>query len=210
MKEKINIRDFVENYNKRPNQMKENYIKDNLEIVSYIPFVKKKVIADNIVSISMYKYENKENENGVFERKKTNVLNIDSSLCYLLYCRAVIENYTNLQIETDSFFEEYDLLKQSGLLDRLLVGSENMQSLIPIDELTEIKTLIDMRKNDELTNKTTTQAYISSQIERFGELSGIALKPAIDRLLNVLENMTENDFSTMRNTVNDILKMLSK
>ena len=113
---KIKIKDFVEDYNKRPKQTKETYIKDNLEIVSYIPLAKKIALVDKLIDVSMYEFEDYVKENGEKSRRRTNRIKVDSVVQYFLFCRTLIEAYTNLEIETDNFFEEYKDESTSKLL----------------------------------------------------------------------------------------------
>ena len=47
MEKKITIKNFIDEYNKRGTEsLKDQYIKDNLEIISYVPFVKKDALID--------------------------------------------------------------------------------------------------------------------------------------------------------------------
>lgn len=52
--EKITIKNFIDEYNKRGTEsLKDQYIKDNLEIISYVPFVKKDALIANLLKITM-------------------------------------------------------------------------------------------------------------------------------------------------------------
>ena len=42
---KITIKKFVEEYNNRVDKLQENYLKENLEVISYLPFSYKKCIS---------------------------------------------------------------------------------------------------------------------------------------------------------------------
>ena len=57
--------------------------------------------------------------------------------------------------------------------------------------------ILDMVENDVVHNEYETHAFISNQIERFGELFGYVAKPALDRLGEVLENMDESTIDKM-------------
>lgn len=189
----MKIKDFVENYEKRPDQTKEKYLKDNLKIVKYIPFIKKVTLIQNVVNLSTYIYENDYKEDGSVVRKRTNKVKLDSVVQYILFCRLVIENYTNLEAETQGFFEEYDLLKQSGLLDKLMVGEEGVPPIIPASEIVELRMLLETKQKDELSNYHTPQSYVERQVETFGNLIGVSLKPIIKHFTDKLENMTEEE-----------------
>ena len=198
------IREFVEKYEAiTTDRLKEDYIKDNLHIKTYLPFLKKDAIARVLVDRSTYKYENYTNEDGTIGSRKTDEIKVNSVAQYLLFCRVVIENYTDLEVETEGFFEEYDALKQSGLLDKLMVGSENIPPLISMSELSELHTLVDMKQKDEIFNRTEIHNYVTEQIERFSALANVISKPVMDIIAEKLENETGED-----NEVNDYLEVL--
>ena len=64
MKETKTIKQFVTEYNNRVPQIQETYIKDNLVITPYVPFNKKNVLADKLVDISTYVFEDYTKEDG--------------------------------------------------------------------------------------------------------------------------------------------------
>lgn len=204
----MTIKNFVNEYTKRADQLKEQYLKENLKITSYVPFLRKDAIAQVIVDRSTYKYENYTKEDGTIGLKKTDEIRINSITQYILFCRVLIENYTNLEIETKEFVEEYDALKECGLLDKLMVGNENVPPMIPVSEISELRTLIDMKQKDELTNRCEIHNFISGQVTRFGELIGITLKPVMDKISEQLENMSEEDVEKIKEKTNDFLEVV--
>lgn len=193
----ITIKQFVTEYKNRVPQLQETYIKENLVITSYVPFVRKDALADKLVDVSTYVFEDYTKEDGTVGRRKTDKIRVNSTAQYLLFCRLVIENYTNLTVETDGFFEEYDALKECGLLDKLMVSTETRASLIPMDEITELRALIDFKQKDLLFNKTEVHNYVDSLVERFGDIIDVLAKPIIDKAMEQMgetENVKENDF----------------
>lgn len=198
------IKEFVEKYEAiATDRLKEDYLKDNLHIKTYLPFVQKDAIARVVVDRSTYKYETYTKEDGSIGSRKTDKINVNSIVQYILFCRVIIENYTNLEVETEGFFEEYDLLKQSGLLDKFMVNTNNVPPMIPESEIGEISMLIDMKQKDEIFNRTEIHNYISEQIERFSALANVISKPVMDIIAEKLENETGED-----NEVNDYLEVL--
>ena len=194
---KITIKQFCQEYRNRVPQMQETYIKDNLAIIPYVPFNKKNVLADKLVDISTYVFEDYTKEDGTIGRRKTDKIRVNSTVQYLLFCRLVIENYTNLTVETEGFFEEYDALKKCGLLDKLMVGCDDIQPLIPMSEIAELRTLIDMKQKDALFNKTEVHNYVDYLMEHFGDVLNVLAKPIMDKAMeqmNEAENVEENDF----------------
>lgn len=200
------IKEFCTEYTNKADRLKEQYLKDNLKITTYLPFIKKDAIAQKLVDISTYKYEDYIKEDGTVGIKNTNIIQVNSTAQYLLFCRLIIENYTNLEVETEGFFEEYDLLKQSGLLNKLMTGNENEQPLIPMEEIAEFRTIVDMKQKDAMTNYASPQSYISNQVTRFGELIGVTLKSVLEKISEQLENIDEKDINKIIRTLERGLK----
>ena len=204
----MTIKNFVNEYTKRADQLKEQYLKENLKITSYVPFLRKDAIAQVIVDRSTYKYENYTKEDGTIGNRKTDKIQINSITQYILFCRVLIENYTNLEIETKEFVEEYDALKECGLLDKLMVGNENVPPMIPVSEISELRILIDMKQKDELTNRCEIHNFISGQVTRFGELAGVLLNPVFDKISEQLENISDEDVDKIKEKANDFLEVV--
>ena len=183
------IREFVKKYNLiATDRLKEDYLKDNLHIKTYLPFLTKVTLADKLAKVTTLD-------------KDTGNVNVKSDANYLLFCRTIIEYYTDLQVETEGFYEEYDLLNESGLLDKIM-------QMIPEKEINEFKMICDMKKSDLLQNKYENHAFISEQVTRFGELIGTILKPALDKISEQLENLSDEDIENIKKTANDFLEVI--
>ena len=178
---KISIKKFVKGYlNCATQQLKDKYIKDNLEIVPYIPFTTKMTLIKNLLNITMFD-------------KETGNVKVNSSVEYLLMTRIFIENYTNLTVETEGFFEEYDELKKSGLFDILLIGHDDVAPLIPMEEIAEFKFLLAKKKEDILTNKYEIHSFITEQVDRFKALGEATLTPLANVVKEKLDGLSEED-----------------
>lgn len=199
----MKIKDFVEQYNDMMDEVRPRFIKNNIKITEYIPFEKKIALADNIVDTTTYERETYKDENGDIKRRKTGRIMRDSVAQYFLYIRTVIENYTDLEVSGD-FINDYNLLKSSGLLTLLIVYiDDDHPSLIPIDELQELKTLIEMKQNDAVMNYSSPQNYFSTQLEKASVILGTVLKPAIDSLADM-------DEEKLQKFTNTLIKKLKK
>lgn len=186
----MKIKDFCGKYNKIVTQsLKDKFLQDNLEIKQYLPFITKDILATNLVNQTSYVYETYIDESGEEKKRKTDKIKLNSTAQYLLFCRLVIENYTNLEKETAGFFEEYDALKQCGLLDKLM--GEN--SILPMDDIAELKTIIDMHQKDVIFNESTTQAFIGKQIDKFKQIGEIAVKPYMKQISENLSGISKED-----------------
>ena len=145
----MKIKEFVNKYNSFSTEsLRDNFLKNNLKIKDYVSFLMKNTLAQKIVDVSKYMYEDYIKEDGTKGRRRTNTIHVNSTVQYVLFCRVIIENYTNLEVETDGFYEEYDLLNESGLLDKIM-------QMIPEKEIKEFKMIVDMKKDDIIFNQST-------------------------------------------------------
>lgn len=187
----MKIREFTEKYNKiATNSLKNSFLNENIKVKTYIPYLTKVTLADKLAKITM-------------SDSKTANVKINSSANYLLFLHIIIEQYTDLEIETDGFYEEYDLLNEFGLIDKIM-------QLIPEKEIAELKMLCDFSKNDFLANQYETHAFISSQVTRFGELIGVTLKPVLEKLTEQLENMDEDKIDKIGKMFDRAFKKINK
>ena len=181
------IKIFVNEYRSiATDRLKEDYLNNNLHIKTYLPFLTKVTLADKLAKVTTLD-------------KETGNVNVKSDVNYLLFCRMIIEQYTDLQVETEGFYEEYDLLNESGLLDKI------MQS-IPEKEIAEFKMLCDMKKEDTIFNMGTPKAYINQQIERITTIASVTFKPVLEKISEQIENMSEEDVEKFANKFEKLLK----
>lgn len=179
----MKILEFVKKYNTMSTQqMKDNFIKNNLKIKSYVPFLTKDTIINNLLKITM-------------TDKKTGNIRVNSSAEYLLMTRIFIEQYTNLTVETEGFFEEYDELKKSGLFNILLVGNDTTAPLIPCEEIIEFKHILNIKKADYMTNKYEIHSFIIEQIERIKQLGKVLFAPFVEALSKKVDEISKEDLN---------------
>lgn len=179
----MTVKEFCEKYNNIANQkLKNDFIKSNLKITSYVPFVKKDALITNLLKATMID-------------KETGNIKANSSAEYLLKTRIFVEQYTNLTVETGGFFEEYDELKKSGLFDILFIGNgeEDIPPMIPFAEMAEFNHLLEVKKNDLLVNKYEIHSFITEQVERFKALGEATLTPLVDAVSKKLDEIPKED-----------------
>ena len=204
----MKIKEFCKEYSNRIDKLKGDYLKENLKIITYLPFIKKDALAQNIVNATTYKFEDYTNEDGTTGRRRTNQIQINSSAQMLLFYRVIIENYTDLEVETEGFYEEYDALNESGVLFELTADFEGHPSLIPAREISELRGMVDLKQRDIMTNQYEIHSYISNQIERITEVGSVVLKPVLDKLATELENMDEKDIDKLSKALERGLKRI--
>lgn len=204
----MKIKEFCKEYSNRIDKLKGDYLKENLKITTYLPFIKKDALAQNIVNATTYKFEDYTKEDGTTGRRRTNQIQVNSTAQMLLFYRVIIENYTNLEVETEGFYEEYDALNESGVLFELTADFEGHPSLIPAREISELRGMIDLKQRDTMTNQYEIHSYISNQIERITEVGSIVLKPVLDKLATELENMDDSKIEKLSKVLEKGLKRI--
>ena len=182
----MTIKEFAEKYSAiATDRLKEDYLNDNLHIKTYLPFLTKATLADKLAKVTTL-----DNDTG-------NV-NVKSDVNYLLFCRMIVEQYTDLQVETEGFYEEYDLLNESGLLDKIM-------QMIPEKEITEFKMICDMKKDDIIFNQSTPKAFINQQIERITTIASVTLKPILEKLVDEFENLDDKKIEKFEKYLSKLL-----
>lgn len=190
----MKLLEFVEKYNNMANNALKEQLLSKIKITPYVSIIKKDAYAKLIVDKTTFEQEAYD-DNGKTKYRKTDKIRVNSVAQYIQFCRAVIELYTDLEIDDDDkgFIKGYDALKSSGLLDILMVGSDKTDPLIPISELSEFKTILTMKQSDTQFNETTTQAFISKQIGRISDLANATLAPLMDVVSKKLDEIPKED-----------------
>ena len=190
----MRLLEFVEKYNNMANNTLKEQLLSKIKITPYISIIKKDTYAQLIVDKTTFEQEAYD-DNGTTKYRKTDKIRVNSVAQYVQFCRAVIELYTDLEIDEDDkgFIKGYDALKSSGLLDILMIGSDKAEPLIPMSELSEFKTILTMKQSDTQFNETTTQAFISKQIGRISDLANATLTPLMDVISKKLDEIPKED-----------------
>ena len=190
----MKLLEFVEKYNDMANNTLKEQLLSKIKITPYVSIIKKDAYAQLIVDKTTFEQEAYD-DNGVTKYRKTDKIRVNSVGQYVQFCRAVIELYTDLEIDDDDkgFIKGYDALKSSGLLDILMVGSDKTDPLIPMSELSEFKTILTMKQSDTQFNETTAQAFISNQIGKISDLANATLTPLMDVVSKKLEEIPKED-----------------
>ena len=94
-------KEFVEKYKTLNNpDLKQNLIKGIVE-KTYIPILVKNAYATEAVN-------------------KSSAKGSDSIGLYLLYTMSILKLYTNLEVDSKTFNEDYDILQEYGLVDKIV------------------------------------------------------------------------------------------
>lgn len=190
----MKLLEFVEKYNNMENNTLKEQLLSKIKITPYVSIIKKDAYAQLIVDKTTFEQEAYD-DNGETKYRKTDKIRVNSVAQYVQFCRAVIELYTDLEIDEDDkgFIKGYDALKSSGLLDILMVGSDKADPLIPMSELSEFKTILTMKQSDTQFNETTAQAFINKQIGRISDLANATLTPLVEVVSKKLDEIPNED-----------------
>lgn len=196
----MKILEFVERYNNTANNTLKEQLLSKIKITPYVSIIKKDAYAQLIVDKTTFEQESYD-DNGITKYRKTDKIRVNSVAQYVQFCRAVIELYTDLEIDEDDkeFIKGYDALKSSGFLDILMIGSDKAEPLIPMNELSEFKTILDMKVSDTLKNYSDPQAFIERQIDRFKALGEATLTPLISAVVDKIDEIPKENLNDIIN-----------
>ena len=184
----ITIDKLIDGYLKRTSiKMKEEYLKTVIKVKPYVSYGVKIFLADTIIKTSCLK------DGRVY---------IDSCKKYLLYIYALIDTYTNIEINQKEWMFQYDRLDSLGLIEPIL-------ALIPEKERSTFKTILDMKLDDLMTNKYGIYAYIDEQMDRAAKIApeiGKAFGPLIEKLSKQIETLDENKIEKLLNRMGKFIK----
>lgn len=178
---KILVKDFTNEFIEKkisnskiaPNAVEE-FIKQRLDIIEYIPFTKKIDIINNIIS------EIVEEVDGV---KK-----INSVAQYMAFMIAMLSSHTTL--EFDDMYDDYDALNKYGLIEQIVALFQK--------DFAECETLLKMLVSDELADNNLNVIIgkflngILSKLDGVGDmLKGFAENLDLSKLLGTNINEEE-------------------
>ena len=186
----MTVKEFCEKYSKLENDTLKKNLLQEIKITSYVPVLRKDALADIIARRTVFEYENYITEAGTNKSRSTGNVKVNTFIGYILFCRTVIEEYTNLEIDKEHFDTDYDALKTSGLLN-VLMGNDN--SLISEEEIAELRTIIEMKKNDLLATESSIDVFVKRQIDRFKALGEVTLTPLANVVKEKLDGLSEED-----------------
>lgn len=160
----MTVQDFVNKYQKAKDAEKAKILKE-IEIKTYIPFAEKVVHSEAVLSQSV--------------KRVNNVLQLQSARRFLVFVTSIVKLYTNLEVNKEKPHEDYDLLRESGLIDliREKIG----------DDLEEFTTVFNMTWDDMVYNENNWRMFIGSQLNSF--LENVENFSKNEELRNAILNM---------------------
>ena len=134
----------------------------------HIKYVEK-VARANMIANNCY-YTKKKSSDGV----EHEVFEQNSSAKYLFYCLSLVDLYTTLEVDFKKAPEQFEMLN-GEILDLII-------SKIDDREHKEFQMLLEFACDDLLVNEYEPHAFIRNQVDRFGDIVGMAILPALEGL----------------------------
>lgn len=173
----MKVNEFIENFKSKkvmntqiaPHAI-QDYIKKELEVKDYIPFVEKRELCERVLSASN-------------TRGNDGLVKVDSVSRYIVFTLSVISAYTNIEFssgEDDEFdsLDEYDMLCKNHLLNPILevIG----------EEYAACNNMLNMMMADIEANNNTVEAVLGHTLGKVTD--------SIDNLIDVFaEKVGEMD-----------------
>ena len=186
---KYTVEKFCKKYNETNIEQVKQSLLESIMNPHYVPYEMKITICEKIIEKSYYKKSKQDN----IEK-----IHVNSPAKYMLYCLWLVKQYTYIEVDFSNSLEEFNLLNETELIDVIFTH-------IPEREFKEFRMILEMVENDVMQNEYEMHAFISSQVERFGELFGYVTKSSMDGLINVLNNIDE----TTIDKITDKIKKLN-
>lgn len=152
MSGKINVVEFCEGYDNCANATaKKNYLK-KIEIIPYIRYEHKTVLANQIINSSCY------------DQDEPNKIKFNSPGRYMLYVYTLLKTYTNFDMDNTRMLDDFNELNRRGLID-VIVG------LIPEAEKNEFEKIVAMVYDDFVANYYEIHGFIMNAVDKLATLS---------------------------------------
>lgn len=132
----------------------------------YMPYAEKCALVKSIVNSTSYQtvkgFDNKPKR--VYRRNTPNML--------FVFTMKMIGSYTDIEFKQEDVVPTYDLLMEKGLMNRLM-------SQIPEEEISILRGMLDMQRDDEEINTRSFVAFLESKADVF-DLVMDGLNKALD------------------------------
>jgi len=139
---KISTDAFIREYGvaaKQKGTAMETFIKKHI-VTDYVDFLTKCVYCDNIINATCY-----------IKDGDREFVKINSTNRYLFFTMRLIELYTDIEIDQEKVWEEYDKLNKVGAISTLM-------NAIPEVEYAEFSTILNMKMDDFRDNSYSVTA----------------------------------------------------
>ena len=182
----MTIKEFIEAvnanktklYNKTDKNAFANFIKQTLNVKSYISIIEKQRLAKRVLDACTYE------ENGVIKT--------DSFQKYFLFTIGVLKMYTNLEFnEEGNIYEEYDELCGNGLLDAIL---DTFQ-----EDYDRGNAVLNMLYTHTIENNNSTANLIGTAMSKLSTGADELIHSLSDKIADINTNLNNEDIAKLQN-----------
>lgn len=194
-KDKNSVKTWCLTYDKQESESyKDKWFNEHLKIVrQYMPLDKKLFYVNRLVQLTTHPLKNGEVD--------LNTLKVNTPTRYVLYNLTLVDLYTHLDVDFSNTSQEYDYLKQYGVLEKIL-------QKIPQSEIIEFKNLLKMSLDDAMTNEYESHAYLSKLVNNVTVTLGTLLSKDMSGLTEALKSMSGEDLSELKKSLLSTAKTL--
>ncbi len=159
---------FLKLYNVRKNaEEREALVKEHITN-THVSYTDKCDRAELIARSSYYVKE--KDENGVEQKK----FHQNSAAKYMLYSLAVVDMFTDIDVDFKNSVEFFEKIN-GEILDYIVLNVNER-------ELNEFRMLLEFACDDLIANEYENHAFFKEQIDRFGKLVSVSIKPLLEDL----------------------------
>lgn len=159
---------FLKLYNVRKNaEERETLVKEHITN-THVSYTDKCDRAELIARSSYYVKE--KDENGVEQKK----FHQNSAAKYMLYSLAVVDMFTDIDVDFKNSVEFFEKIN-GEILDYIVLNVNER-------ELNEFRMLLEFACDDLIANEYENHAFFKEQIDRFGKLVSVSIKPLLEDL----------------------------
>lgn len=180
---KIKVADMIKNYNSfATKEAQDNYIR-SIIVRNYVPILEKKLVIQSMFDKSVI------NEDGnIYVDMFVNKINVTFG---------ILTMYTRLQFvkadDTESLFDDYDLLVESNLLNEIF-------NCIEERELTQILTINDQVHETFYNKHKSTEAFVNSVVTRVKDMASIMSESLLSQLPSIF---SQEDLAGLMEMINN-------
>lgn len=164
-------------YNKADKNALQNFIKQTLNIKSYISIIEKQRLAMRVLDACTFE------ENGVIKT--------DSFQKYFLFTIGALKMYTNLEFnEEGNIYEEYDELCGSGLLDAIL---DTFQ-----EDYGRANAVLNMLYADMIENNNSVSNLIGAAMSKLSASADELIHSISEKISDMNTNISNEDIAKLQ------------
>ena len=159
---------FLKLYNVRKNaEEREALVREHITN-THVSYTDKCDRAELIARSSYYVKE--KDENGVEQKR----FHQNSAAKYMLYSLAVVDMLTDIDVDFKNSVEFFEKIN-GEILDYIVLNVNER-------ELNEFRMLLEFACDDLIANEYENHAFFKEQIDRFGKLVSVSIKPLLEDL----------------------------